>query len=91
MTEGFASGRSSARARYRCDGDQPAVHASKRHGTPSRVFVALPVYAADLPHETLDERTRNLRGYVLAVFQTSVLMETILTTTRKPSGFDLYF
>jgi hypothetical protein len=25
------------------------------------------------------------------VFQTSVLMETILTTTRKPSGFDLYF
>jgi len=53
--------------------------------------VALPAYAADLPHETLDERTRNLRGYVLAVFQTSVLMETILTTTRKPSGFDLYF
>ena len=54
-------------------------------------FVALPVYATGLPHETLEERTRNLRGYVLAVFQTSVLMETILTTTRKPSGFDLYF
>ena len=54
-------------------------------------FVALPVYAADLPHKTLDERIRNLRGYVLAVFQTSVLMETILTTTRKPAGFDLYF
>ena len=54
-------------------------------------FVTLPVYVADLPHETLDERIRNLRGYVLAVFQTSVLMETILTTTRKPSGFDLYF
>ena len=53
--------------------------------------MALPVYAADLPHETPDERIRNLRGYVLAVFQTSVLMETILTTTRKPSGFDLYF
>ena len=38
-----------------------------------------------------NERIRNLRGYVAAVFQTSVLMETILTTTRKPSGFDLYF
>ena len=47
--------------------------------------MALPVYAADLPHETPDERIRNLRGYVLAVFQTSVLMETIsiLQMARK--------
>jgi diguanylate cyclase (GGDEF)-like protein/PAS domain S-box-containing protein len=54
-------------------------------------FVALPVYAVDLPHQTLEQRIRDLRGYVEAVFQTSVLMETILSTTRKPSGFDLYF
>ena len=94
MTEGFASGRSSARARAR-DTDamatSPLFTLQSGTGHCRGFFVALPVYAADLPHETLDERTRNLRGYVLAVFQTSVLMETVLTTTRKPSGFDLYF
>jgi diguanylate cyclase (GGDEF)-like protein/PAS domain S-box-containing protein len=54
-------------------------------------FVALPVYEPGSPHDTLEERRRNLRGYVNAVFQTSVLVETILSTTRKPAGLDLYF
>jgi diguanylate cyclase (GGDEF)-like protein len=53
-------------------------------------FVALPVYAPALPHQTVEERKLNLSGYVQAVFQTSVLIETILRTT-KAGALDLYF
>jgi CHASE domain len=54
-------------------------------------FVALPVYTSGLPHETIKDRERNLQGYVQAVFQTSVLIETILRTSTAPGGLDLYF
>jgi diguanylate cyclase (GGDEF)-like protein len=54
-------------------------------------IVALPVYARGLPHNTLEERHHNLQGYITVVLQTSVLMETILSTTRKAAGLDLYF
>jgi CHASE1-domain containing sensor protein len=54
-------------------------------------FVALPVYTSSLPHETIKDRERNLQGYVQAVFQTSVLIETILHTSTAPGGLDLYF
>jgi diguanylate cyclase (GGDEF)-like protein len=54
-------------------------------------FVSLPVYARGLPHQTAEERNRNLQGYVQAVFQTNVLIETILNTTRRAMGLDLYF
>jgi diguanylate cyclase (GGDEF)-like protein len=54
-------------------------------------FVAAPVYRAGLPHETVQERNDNLLGFVQAVFQTSVLFETIINTTTKDDGLDLYF
>jgi diguanylate cyclase (GGDEF)-like protein len=53
-------------------------------------FVALPLYAAGLPQETVEDRKKNLRGYVAAVFQTSVLIEAILGSARKPAGLDFY-
>jgi diguanylate cyclase (GGDEF)-like protein len=54
-------------------------------------FVVLPVYTPNLPHETLQDRRSNLTGFVEGVFQTSVLIETILATTTTPEGLDLYF
>jgi len=54
-------------------------------------FVVLPVYTPNLPHETLQDRRSNLTGFVEGVFQTGVLIETILTTTTTPEGLDLYF
>jgi diguanylate cyclase (GGDEF)-like protein len=54
-------------------------------------FVALPVYRPGLPHDTISDRRNNLVGYVQGVFQTSALLETIIRTTTKPSGLDLYF
>jgi diguanylate cyclase (GGDEF)-like protein len=63
-----------------------------RSGTGQRrgFFVALPVYAQGLPHDTIEERRDNLRGYVTAVFQASLLVDTIVRATRRV-GLDLYF
>jgi diguanylate cyclase (GGDEF)-like protein len=78
------------------DGDQLAASpnlelfdgvGSNRNG----FLVMLPVYAVGLPHETVEERRRNLIGFVQGVFQTSVMVETILSTTMTVGGLDLYF
>jgi diguanylate cyclase (GGDEF)-like protein len=48
----------------------------------------LPVYRPGEPHTTLEQRRENLMGFVLGVFQTSVMVETILRSVRSPT--DLY-
>jgi diguanylate cyclase (GGDEF)-like protein len=53
-------------------------------------FLALPVYAPGSPQDTLEERRRNLIGYVQGLFKTSELIETILART-KLADLDLYF
>ena len=63
------------------------VGAGDRNG----FFVVLPVYRAGLPHATLEERRVNLLGYVQGVFQTAVLIDTILRTAMSPAGLDLYW
>jgi diguanylate cyclase (GGDEF)-like protein/PAS domain S-box-containing protein len=54
-------------------------------------FVTLPVYRADQPHDTVEDRRRNLVGFVQGTFQIGVLIETILKETTTPGGLDLYF
>jgi diguanylate cyclase (GGDEF)-like protein/PAS domain S-box-containing protein len=54
-------------------------------------FVVVPVYAPGLPHETLQDRRSNLIGFVQGVFQTSVMVETILAATTSAGALDLYF
>jgi CHASE1-domain containing sensor protein len=77
------------------DGDLLAAspHFPLQSGTGDRMgfFVAAPVYRAGSPHESLKERNDNLIGFVQAVFQTSVLLETLINTTTKATGLDLYF
>jgi diguanylate cyclase (GGDEF)-like protein len=63
------------------------VGAGDRNG----FFVVLPVYRHGLPHTTLEERRVNLLGYVQGVFQTAVLIDTILRTAMSPVGLDLYW
>jgi diguanylate cyclase (GGDEF)-like protein len=77
------------------DGDRTATSPTfvLQNGAGDRngFFVVLPVYALGLPHETLQDRRSNLTGYVEGVFQTGVMIETILATTTTPEGLDLYF
>ena len=80
------------------DGDQaatsptsPSVNLYATPGDRNGFFVVLPVYAQGLPHETVQDRRSNLIGFVQGVFQTSVMIETILAATTIQERLDLYF
>jgi len=60
-------------------------------GNRTGFFVTQSVYRTGQPHDTVAERRRNLVGFVQGVFQTGVLIQTILTRTTAPGGLDLYF
>ena len=47
-------------------------------------FVLMPVYKQGMPHDTVEDRRRNLVGYINGVFRTGVMLDTILgsLTTR---------
>jgi diguanylate cyclase (GGDEF)-like protein/PAS domain S-box-containing protein len=62
-----------------------------RYGGGTGFFGVLPVYRQGEPHDTVEDRRNNLDGFIRATFETSVMIETILTTTTKPAGLDLYF
>ena len=53
-------------------------------------WAALPVYARGLPHETVDERRRNLIGYVQAVFQIGVMIDTVFSGVTSPARLYLF-
>jgi methyl-accepting chemotaxis protein/CHASE1-domain containing sensor protein len=52
---------------------------------------SLPVYQHGLPHDTVDDRRRNLVGFVHGSMLTAKLIDTIIDTTRTPQGSDLFF
>jgi diguanylate cyclase (GGDEF)-like protein/PAS domain S-box-containing protein len=56
----------------------------------SGFFIAMPVYAQGLPHDTIEDRRRNLIGFVEGAFQTGVMIENILTRATSSAGLDLY-
>jgi PAS domain S-box-containing protein len=53
-------------------------------------FVVLPVFKHGLPHETLEERRRNLAGFVQGVFQLSPLVDSALHRAAAPERLDIY-
>jgi diguanylate cyclase (GGDEF)-like protein len=69
----------------------PSFALRSGEGNRNGFFVILPVYRADRPHDTVEDRRGNLIGFVQGVFQTGVLIDTILSSTTAPGGLDLYF
>ena len=53
-------------------------------------FIALPVFKHGLPHEKLEDRRRNLAGFVQAVFQLSPLVDSILHRAAAAERLDIY-
>lgn len=53
-------------------------------------FLVLPVYVRGLPHETVEDRRRNLEGFVQGIFQFSVMVDTILADTQAPLDIFLF-
>lgn len=77
------------------DGDRMATSPNfvLRSGAGDRngFFVVMPVYRPGLAHDTIQDRRDNLAGFVQGVFQSGVMIETILDTTTAPVGLDIYF
>jgi CHASE1-domain containing sensor protein len=76
------------------DGNLPAAtsnfHLQSGAGDRNGFFVALPVYQPDVPHDTLDERRRNLVGFVQGVFQFNVMVDAILADVKSPLSILLF-
>lgn len=60
--------------------------AAGRHG----FFIVLPVFRQGLPQEKVEDRQRNLMGFVQGVFQLAPLVESILHSAAAPERMDLY-
>jgi len=77
------------------DGDQLAVSTRaalySAEGSQHGFIFSLPVFARGLPHGTVEERRRNLVGFVHGSFLTRKMIETILAATTMPQAVDLYF
>jgi CHASE1-domain containing sensor protein len=54
-------------------------------------FVVLPVYRPGLPHDTVEDRRRNLVGFAQGVFQTGVMIEDILNHGHGGGFGSLFF
>src|ERR1700674_2741437 len=53
-------------------------------------IVLLPIYGHGLPHDTTEERRRNLVGYVNGVLQTNIMIEVILAAAKIPQSVELF-
>ena len=53
-------------------------------------FIALPVFKHGLPHATVEDRRRNLAGFVQAVFRLSPLVNSIMHRAAAPERLDFY-
>jgi diguanylate cyclase (GGDEF)-like protein/PAS domain S-box-containing protein len=77
------------------DQDRPAATSifelRRGEGNRNGFVLTLPVYRQGAPHDTVEDRRRNLIGMVQGVFQASVLIDTILESTTAPAGLDGYF
>jgi diguanylate cyclase (GGDEF)-like protein len=75
------------------DGDQlgfsaiPALVTAD--GSQHGFIFSLPVYRRGFPHDTIEDRRRNLLGFVHGSLVTAMMIETIIATTTTPQGLDL--
>jgi diguanylate cyclase (GGDEF)-like protein len=60
-------------------------------GTQSGYLFSMPVYKQGSLHETIEERRRNLIGFVHGSLITGKMVDTIISATKTPKGIDLFF
>lgn len=53
-------------------------------------WAGLPVYARGLPHDTLEDRRRNLLGIIQGVFQIKVMIDSIVSEVKAPVRLYLF-
>ena len=76
------------------DGDMLAASQefTLQSGTGDRIgfFVVLPIYKRGLPHNSVEERRRNLVGFVQGVFQIDTMIATTLRGIRSPADYYVF-
>ncbi len=60
-------------------------------GTQHGFIFSLPLYRHGLPHDTVEDRRRNLVGFVHGSFATAKMIDTIVHASTTPQGLDLFF
>jgi diguanylate cyclase (GGDEF)-like protein len=62
-------------------------------GTGDRIgfFVVLPIYKRGLPHDSVEERRRNLAGFVQGVFQIDAMIAATLRGIRIPADYYVFW
>jgi len=60
------------------------------NGSRRGFWAGLPVYARGLPHDTVEERRRNLLGIVQGVFQIGVMIDHVLSAVKTPVRLYLF-
>lgn len=76
------------------DGDVPAASEefTLQSGTGDRFgfFVVLPIYKRGLPHDSVEERRRNLVGFVQGVFQIDTMIAATLRGIQIPADYFVF-
>jgi diguanylate cyclase (GGDEF)-like protein len=77
------------------DGDRlgfSPVHALvSTDNTKSGFLFSLPLYRRGAPHDSIEDRRRNLIGFVHGSLITSTMIDSIITANKTPVGLDTYF
>ena len=60
-------------------------------GSQHKFVFNLPVYRQGMPHDTLEDRSRNLAGFVHGSFITAEMIDSVITAATVPQGLDLFF
>jgi diguanylate cyclase len=59
--------------------------------TKSGFLFSLPVYKRGLPHDSIEDRRRNLIGFVHGSLITNTMIENVIGANKTPAGLDTYF
>ena len=60
-------------------------------GTQSGYLFSLPVYKQGLPHNSVEDRRRNLAGFVHGSLIAGKMVDTIITANKTPKGLNSFF
>jgi diguanylate cyclase (GGDEF)-like protein len=60
-------------------------------GSKSGFLFSLPIYRRGSPHDSIEDRRRNLVGFVHGSLVTSTMIDTIIADNKTPKGLDTYF
>ncbi len=72
-------------------GFSPVAMLVSTGGTEAGFLFSLPIYKRGSPHDSVEDRRRNLVGFVHGSINTAKMVSTIITNTKTPKGLDLFF